>query len=46
MHFKTLVSFAALLLATSTTAIDSGKPKNGYWWTAFNEPEKLSFVAG
>jgi hypothetical protein len=46
MHFKMFVSFVALLLATTTTTIDSGKAKNGYWWTTFDEPEKLAFVQG
>jgi len=45
MRFGTLL-LAALLLASSTTGIDSGPAKNGYWWAELNEPAKLWFLQG
>jgi hypothetical protein len=45
MRFGILL-LVALLLACSTTGIDSGKPKNGYWWADMNEPAKLWFLQG
>jgi hypothetical protein len=44
---RTALALVALLVITVPgTAINSGKPKNGYWWDEMNLSNKISFVEG
>jgi|HubBroStandDraft_5_1064220.scaffolds.fasta_scaffold306140_1 hypothetical protein len=46
MQLRMLLLGTILLFPTSPTSIDSGKPKNGYWWADMSDTRRLGLVEG